>query len=50
MSNGYDYIQLIFVSTRSLTLESTTINHNCFSPIIVYECDVLHNNGCGHIL
>ena len=23
MSNGYDYIQLVFVSTRSLTLEST---------------------------
>ena len=34
MSNGYDYMQLEFVSTRSLTLESTRIlkKHDNFSP------------------
>ena len=40
MSNGCDYMQLVFVSTLLLTLDCTRIinNHDCFSPTM--ECKV----------
>ena len=44
MSNGYDYMQLVFVSTRLLTLESSRMlkNHDHFSRKFYYS-NIFHN-------